>query len=338
MIGWRFMAAIVASAGVVTAPVRASGSIPCGTGTFLQLRQSDAARPPAGWAALFDNLQTIGVSTVVLQWTMHGDISFVRRPATEGSVDTSVVEQILDVADRRGVSVTIGLIEDPGFWTAIGNAGETERYLQSARVELERLLPDLVPIAARHRSFAGWYITQEIDDVNWREPRPRRILTEHLAALTARLRRAAVRPVPIAISGFTNQTMEPEALASFWSSLMSDADIDVLLFQDGVGAGKLTLPSLPRYAAALYRAVVNARRQIRIVTELFDQVDGAPLNERPFAAVPAAFDRVRQQSGIAVAYSTLPPMTFSAPDYMVPSAGRAASALFQTYAANLSCR
>jgi hypothetical protein len=131
--------------------------------------------------------------------------------------------------------------------------------------------------------------------------------------------------------------MDPDALASFWSTLLPEAGIDVLLFQDGIGTKKQTLATLPRYAAALYRGVLSVRRQIRIVTELFDQVDGVPVNDKPFAAVPAPFDRVRQQSSIASMYSTLPPMTFSAPDYMLPSAGAAASQLFQAYVASAHC-
>ena len=72
-----------------------------------------------------------------------------------------------------------------------------------------------------------------------------------------------------------------------WAAALAEtAGVDRLMFQDGVGAGKLALDDLEPYYTALQRAL-HGVCQFQIVVETFTQVTGAPA----FAARPAPLDR-----------------------------------------------
>jgi hypothetical protein len=135
----------------------------------------------------------------------------------------------------------------------------------------------------------------------------------------------------VGVSGFSNAHCDPATLEAFWRELLSGTNIDVVFFQDGVGAHKLELTYLPLYLAAMNRAVAGSGRVLSIITELFDQVEGPPVTEGAFRAVPTDMDRLAQQLTLASKAATAGIFAFSVPDYMVPAAGPAAKRLFSEY-------
>jgi len=133
------------------------------------------------------------------------------------------------------------------------------------------------------------------------------------------------------VSGFSNAYCDPPTLEAFWRGLLSASGVDVLLFQDGIGAHKLELRYAGLYLAAVRRAAAGSGRALSIVTELFDQVEGPPVTDGRFKAVPAQIDRIERQIALAVEASTDGVFAFSVPDYMVPDAGPDAGRLFSDY-------
>ena len=134
----------------------------------------------------------------------------------------------------------------------------------------------------------------------------------------------------MALSGFANGQLDPHAFENFWSGLLQQAAIDVVLFQDGIGARKLELHELSSYLTAIRNATQAHHRELKIILELFDQVAGPPLDDRPFQATPAGLERIRQQIEASAAYATTL-IAFSIPEYMTPLGGPTAEGLFDTY-------
>jgi hypothetical protein len=64
-------------------------------------------------------------------------------------------------------------------------------------------------------AFAGWYLPEEIDDINWRIPEARRKLLRHLGRVSASLRKLTPG-AGIAISTFSNARMSPAQFRDFW--------------------------------------------------------------------------------------------------------------------------
>jgi len=120
-------------------------------------------------------------------------------------------------------------------------------------------------------------------------------------------------------------------LQAFWDGLLAEApELGVVMFQDGVGVGKLSLEELPDVLAAVQRAVEGRRRELRVIVEVFRQTAGAPIDDRPFAAEPAPIERVRRQIAIARSFST-GLLAFTVPDYMNPDDAPAKAQLYEEY-------
>lgn len=338
------LVALVLAALVAAPPcARAAADAPCPEldGTFVQLTSAAAARPRAEWERLFTDQEALGIDEVFLQWTAADGVAFYPasagepRDAAEGMVDL-----VLELAERHGQRVWLGLAHDAGWWTGIDRArpaSEVEVFLARRRLANLAVARALAPLASRP-SFAGWYVPDEVDDVSWLGEERRTLLAEHLARLTSELRALAPK-APVAVSGFAAGRATPEQLARLWSTLVVQAQLALVLLQDGVGAGKLELDELAAYLPALRAALEPTSARLGVVIELFTARPEPAGEGGGFAATPAPLERVEQQTALARRYASGPLVAFSVPDYMSPFAGAEAERLYASYRARLeSCR
>jgi len=315
----------------------ARGAAPRGSarigGTFLQLVAQHGDWKPENWRDLFGQFRQIGVSQLVVQWTLYEDTAFFTTKSYK-QVNAPPLETILRLADEHKVRVVLGLAHDPGFWLKIRrDPALVEVYLRRLRLRSQDLAREILPLAATHASFAGWYIPQEIEDTSWRDREPRQILFDHLRDLARGLHEISPGK-EVAISGFSNAHSDPRAFEEFWTAMLGKAEVDVVLFQDGVGAQKLSLDYVDLYLTAIRKAVVGRSKKLQVVVEIFRQTDGPPLRETgTFKAVPAPLERIDRQVEIAAKYSSLPVVAFSIPEYMSPFGGAEAGKLYQAYVA-----
>ncbi len=299
-------------------------------GTFLQLTDAQLARPAAEWRQLFDELRTIGINTLFLQWTVLDRKPLFQSARHETAANTPLAS-VLDLAARSGIRVWFGLALDPSYWEEIKQSPELLKpYFHRRLQDLVGFLDDLNATTAG-APFAGWYIPDEIDDRTWLDPGKRAVLKKYLAE-TVSLLRARRAGSKVAISGFSNSFADPDLLASFWADVIRASGIDLLLFQDGVGEGKVALENVGLYYEALNRAVRGVGAQLGAVVELFSLMpDGRRL--------PATVDRIREQIATASRLTSFPAVAFSVPDYMSHLAGRQASDLLSNFlSSQRNCR
>ena len=282
-------------------------------GTFLQPTKAQIARPAAEWQQLFDELRAIGINTLFLQWTVLDRKPLFQTARHEAT--NPPLASILDLAARSGIRVWIGLAMDSSYWEEIKQTPELLRpYFRRRLQDLAGFLDDLNTTTAG-AAFAGWYIPDEIDDRTWLDSGKRSILKKYLAETVALLK--ARRPgSKVAISGFSNSFADPDLLASFWADVIRASGIDLLLFQDGVGEGKVALEDIGLYYTALDRAVRSVGAQMGAVVELFSLM---PDGRRQ----PAMIGRIRAQIAVANRLTSFPAVAFSIPDYMSSSRGAA---------------
>jgi Domain of unknown function (DUF4434) len=299
-------------------------------GTFLQLTDAQASRPAGDWRQLIDELQSIGIDNLFLQWTVADRKAFFQTARFETPVNTPL-PYILELAAHAGIRVWIGLAIDTHYWEEIKQSPELLRTYFHKRVQdLSGFLGDLDASLAG-APFAGWYIPDEIDDRTWLDPTKRAVLKKYLADTVALLK--ARRPgSKVGISGFSNSFADPDLLASFWADLIESSGIDLLLFQDGVGEGKVALEDIGLYYKPLNGAVRGAGAQLGAVVELFSRM---PNGQR----MPAMLARIREQIVVADRSTSFPPVAFSVPDYMSSLAGQQAGGLLANFlAAQKRCR
>jgi hypothetical protein len=312
-----------------TAARPAAEAVPHLSGTFVQLSDAHAQWNRDQWGLLFGCFKQLSLSRIVVQWSADDAGAYYPHPSTPNR-RSAVIPTILEMADAAGISVLMGLGHDPTFWRRIDrDPALVEVYLRRVEVRSADIVRALTPLAHGHRSFAGWYITEEIDDVNWINQAARGALFNHLQALSSLLH-DATPALPVAISGFSNGNVDPETFAQFWRDLVDQSKIDAVFFQDGVGARKLEIDEVPLYVEPLRKALAGHARELQVIVELFRQTDGEPINSRPFSAVPASFDRVAQQLTVARRFSSAP-LAFTIPDYMSPLGGPEATALFNQF-------
>jgi len=254
-------------------------------GTFLQLTRAHRGWPRERWTELASYLRALGVERAIVQWTHDGSECFA---------------DLLPRVFAMGFGVDLGLVNDARFWTSPLDTFDRKRNLT--------LLRELKPFT-RERNFHGWYLTEEIDDTRWPDPRA---LFSYLRRTATDMRRTARGPA--AISTFANGAMPPAKFAGFCRAMLSESKIGGLLFQDSIGAKKLSLEAARAYFSALDGL------PWRPVVEVFEQVSA-----EPFSARPASAGRIRAQLAIA----PRAPFAFSLPEYATPLGGPEAAALFE---------
>jgi Domain of unknown function (DUF4434) len=318
---WSRVILIVAAAFLMPEP-EAEATCPGLNSTFLQLTEAQLTRPAAEWRQLFEEFREIGINTVFLQWTVVDRKPLFQTARHEMGASTPLA-LILDLAEQSGVRVWFGLAFDSSYWEEIKQPpGMLRPYFHRRLQDLAGFLDNLNATTAG-APFAGWYIPDEIDDRTWLDPEKRAILKKYLAETVALLK--ARRPGSrVAISAFSNSFADPDLLASFWADVIRASGIDLLLFQDGVGEGKVALENIGLYYGALDRAVRSVGAQLGAVVELFSLTsDGHRL--------PAGTSRIREQIVIAHQLTSFPVVAFSIPDYMSRLAGRRASDLLSGF-------
>jgi len=333
-------AALALAAGVPRAAAAAAGErAPAScvataglNGTFLQLTRAAAQRPRADWERLFADMAAIGIEQVFVQWTWADGVAFyAAEPA--GADDVPMLDLLFELTGRHGMRLWLGLAHDAGWWAGIDRgrpASDVEVFLARRRLQHVEVARALAPQVLGREAFAGWYVPDEIDDKNWLGEERTGLVAAYLTDLGGAL--AALAPgTPIAVSGFAQGWAAPGQVVALWSAILARAPIALLLFQDGIGADKLTLDELAIYLPLL-RGVTDARgKQLGIVVELFAQASSGPGVTPAFAALPAPLARIERQLALAQRWASGPRVGFSVPDYMSGFAGPPASDLFAAY-------
>lgn len=265
-------------------------------GTFLQLSGDLAAWDPAKWIEAFGYFRRLKLQEYVIQWSASGE---------EGVLPA--VSTIAAQAARSGSRVWAGLSFDHEYWRRLeGPDTELATYLDTIVRRSTALVKSLRNAAKPH----GWYIPQEVDDLNWRTAARRAMLLDFLRRVSPKGR--------VAISAFRGGTVWDNEFASLWRTVARETPVRTLFLQDGVGTGKSTIGEAAQHRAQLSRGGLD----VRGVVELFEQTSppGAP-----FAAHPAPAQRIQRQLDAAGEGA----IAFSVPEYMTPLGGPEAARLYE---------
>ena len=300
----------------------------CLQGSYIQLLDEHSRWSSLKWQALFDHLAALQVEYVVVQWSAFDRRPFYRAVPVPSAPDMPI-ESIIHMAYASGMRVLIGLSHDSSYWTRVARSDRRAFLAERLRINRQAAL-DLRPVVAAHPAFAGWYITEEIDDINWTDPGDRLALFNYLRELSSHLRKLTPNS-HVGVSGFVNRRTDPHTLSDFWIELLARAPgIDQVYFQDGIGVDKVTIAELPRYYGAMRDATTAAGRELVPVVEAFRQTAGPPISKGEFKAVPTTMRRLNDQIAIANSYAPRH-VVFGVPEYMTPSGGETAARLYQQY-------
>jgi hypothetical protein len=299
-------------------------------GTFIQLLENSHGQWDENeWLTFFGYLKKLKISNLYLQWTVADTRAFFSGSSLQ-SVQSPPLETILKLAEQFDIKISIGLVYDAEYWNQITqNSYQVKIYLDDLLRRSIFAAEQITPIAINYQSFNGWYITEEVDDLNWNSVEKREFLLAYLEQLSNTLEKLTPG-YQIAISGFCNGRIEIAEFSKLWDQLFKRTKINLALFQDGIGARKLTFSRLPDYLAAFKQSATDHQREMGVIVEIFRQTNGYPINTGPFQAVPADFSRIKRQQQLASRFSQNL-VAFSIPSYMMPIAGHSEEALYNKY-------
>ena len=245
---------------------------------FWQPQLRDSSVTAARWQALMADLRHSGFDTLVLQWTAYGD-------AFTDDAQRAALQQRADDARAAGLKVIVGLHGDPEFFQRQAQSGAARtHYLARLRVA------DIIRAKAWQGRVDGWYISAEIDDLNWRSRAVREQLVDWLTSTRRQL--AGISPVPVYISSFFAGNMTPDGYRQLVADV-AGAGIKVWV-QDGRGVDKLTAEERQRYLTASAGCGGSAPAS-GVVYEVFRMLPGSAFHAAPLSA-PELSARMKQGS------------------------------------------
>lgn len=286
--------------------------------SFFQPTDAQKAWSQHKWDRLLGDWRALGLESLVLQWSRYGEVDF---SSGETGPYNALLDRIFRAAQAHDIQLTLGLKYDPDFWERIeGSVSHRAVYFEQRRMERAQLLEGLAHYA-RHPNFAGWYLSDEIDDLNWRGSVRRAQLIAYLK--TARQQISRHSPHPVSISSFANGDLPADNWASFWQEVLGQSGIDQLYFQDGLGVGKLEPAEVTLYLESMMQMPFAAAGNLTVITELLEHDE-----QKGFRAT--SWTRLRQNMRLPAQWG-LKAAAFAYHPYLNPREGKAAARLYRDY-------
>lgn len=291
--------------------------------TFVQLTRRDVQKTEEVWEKDILLMSSAGITDIIVQWSVYGQVSFVKSDTLKYKEQYQVVDKILKVASRHNIGVYLGLTADDLYWNNVTlKADNLEDYFLlrvSLNYELASVFKELF---SDYVNWKGFYISEEIDDKVWRGKKSEKIISYYLAYISGKLKKLCPDK-DVLISAFFRLRTEPEDFAENMHRIFSLTKIDKILLQDGVGVDGRLLKFVPLYFEAFVK--VFGKDKVWAVVEVFEQV-GA---DNEFFAKPAASGRVLKQF-VNIKNNCDKIVLFSFLDYIHPEKSAKAKALYQS--------
>jgi hypothetical protein len=191
-------------------------------GTFWWMNPQDARRPIALWNDDLDELETLGLTTMILTGP------YVGEQIPPGYADP--MDAFFSEADQRGFSLYVDTLASSEWWLQEDFSDE----VAGARARIR----DLITRYGHFDSFKGFYIPYEIYAL-WDEDRQK---VFHLFQEVAAACKEVAPDKPVLVSPFfvldrdgylgDFRWASPDEYREMWTALLGQADIDIVALQD----------------------------------------------------------------------------------------------------------
>lgn len=187
-------------------------------------------------------LNQSGFTHLLLQWNRYGNESY-----SQVNEANWIHKQV-----NKQSKIIEGLYADPAYFQALNlSDAELTTYLVNLRKSSLDEASHL-SLQASH-SIKGWYLPEEIDDLNWRTPARQTILSNHLKMMVAAL--SQLRPkTPVYVSTFFGGHTRPQAYANMLNKIHRETGV-IWMIQDGQGVLRKPQPNTLRYLKAVNRTL-----------------------------------------------------------------------------------
>lgn len=239
-------------------------------GVFWQPQERDLRVSNEAWASLMEQIKQQGFNQLILQWTRYGD-SF------SSLEQINALQEKVSIAVDNGLEPVFGLYLDPEFFSlqkqptsALNNYLREQRSLS---IQQARLWYKLFG-----ESIAGWYVSAEIDDENWRTVSNQHLLEKWLQETITELHK--IKSKPVYISTFFTGKMSPLAYERLLERV-HHLGYQVWV-QDGAGVGVLSDSHRNIYLNQVLQCNPGSVKPVSgVIYEVFDVVSNQPFIAKP---------------------------------------------------------
>ncbi len=177
------------------------------------------------WREIFSTMNSFGIKILILQWSRYDVVDFMKQKGW--------LEEILKEAEAKNIKVIVGLYSDNKYFKNIENKSlNLSSYFDTIYNINIQQAKQVYSVAKEFSNFLGWYFTEEIDDLNFKEKKKEEALKAYFKRLSKGIKRVANRP--IFLSAFYGQNSPPKEYASMLNRVIPKRIH--LLLQSGVGA------------------------------------------------------------------------------------------------------
>lgn len=286
------------------------------------------------WEEEIDKMQDVCLNELIVQYSVYDDNAWYEPSALSYvNYTNATLNNLFLAAEAKGFDIKLGLYFDEDWNSADKSNQSTYDLLLQKHKDV---IDELYSLFGSSTSFNGWYIPQEINDLEWQNAADRDKLANWLQDISVYAHsKNATKTVMIA--PFFN-LWQPADLVGLWYDdvLTIASDLDAVFPQDGVGITLKDVDTdMPLYFDAIKTVCDNHGVLFGATIETFLQTDGWPVNGNSFAAVPGSIDRINKQIWEASEYTDqLIQFSWS---YMQPDIGASQLQLYNDYQSYSSC-
>ncbi|OUR71077.1 hypothetical protein A9Q78_10680 [Methylophaga sp. 41_12_T18] len=292
--------------------------------SFLQPTTAHKAWSVQQWTEELSQLRQLGTRSLIIQWSQYDKVIFF---AEVGARD-SLLHRVTTAATEVGLDFYIGLPLNSDWLRPQHLDG---KIVKSALEQSEQVAAIIYQQFGQQKGFHGWYIPQELTDSFYTDDQ-RQLILDFFSSLTKVLHELDMLKLVLA-SGYTSpQNNHLVKFTMWWIRVLEDSGIDILIFQDGAGTTDQQQWQViePYLEAISLIGDEYTSNNIWFVAEIFTQIDGPSINNKPFRAEPANFERVSQQLDM-LGHLGKKLVSFSYFPYMRPANGVEEKRLYEKY-------
>lgn len=271
----RGSVAVVAALSLVVNPASAPAATSCPatlSGTFLQPSWDVFSWSDARFDRELSDMAGVGIRTVILQWTvdMDADLAFYPSPAGWYPRGANTVGSLLAAARRSGHTV----------WLGLGNVYDWQSHahdydwLNNQLYVNQRIADHLWSLYPGQ--FAGWYISNEVDDRLLSQPATAEPIRWFFSAMTDYLH-AHNGNLPVMTSP-TYSGLNQSTGKFAQSARQVLGSVDILNVQDGGGSGYIGSSDIYNWFSALRTAFAGSRTAVWQDADMYGV--GTPMEPR----------------------------------------------------------
>lgn len=257
-----FRVTVMATAVALLAPALTVGAAAAPAPAFCRATMSGTFLQPS--FAVFDwngprydreltAMKNVGIRTVIDQWTVDMDAGQVYYPDPSGpySQGPDMVGSLLTAAGKQGM----------GVWLGLGNvynwqAHATDEAWLTRQLEVDKRIADEL-WALYPGKIKGWYISNEVSDVQFSTPAAVGPMTRFFTSLADYLHTSNGNLPVMTSPTYSGLNQSPAQFAQSVKQVLGA--LDVVNVQDGGGSGYINPSDITNWFSALSSALAGTR-------------------------------------------------------------------------------